>query len=120
LTARVECGASIYAIFLLTVRRIRMFFSLKPSLSQGESSLKILVEGVRRFGGVKEQTNKQTDSLTDKCFYRVIMGSTYEELLARTLLAVISDFLISNFLIPFFHINITSILHFLWQILLNI
>ena len=36
--ARVKCG---HAIFLLTVRRIRMFFSLKLSLSQGESSLKI-------------------------------------------------------------------------------
>ena len=33
---------TIHAIFLLTtVRRFRMFFSLKPSLSQGESSLKI-------------------------------------------------------------------------------
>ena len=31
---------TIHAIFLLTVRRIRMFFR-KPSLSQGESSLKI-------------------------------------------------------------------------------
>ena len=41
LTARVECGASIHAIFQLTVRRIRMFFSLKPSSSQGVSSLKI-------------------------------------------------------------------------------
>ena len=38
LTARV---ASIHAIFQLAVRRIRMFFSLKPSPSQGESSLKI-------------------------------------------------------------------------------
>ena len=41
LTARVECGASMHAIFLLMVRRIQMFFSLKPSQSQGESSLKI-------------------------------------------------------------------------------
>ena len=41
LTARVECGASIHAIFQLTVRRIRMFFSLKPLQSQGKSSLKI-------------------------------------------------------------------------------
>ena len=41
LTARLECGASIHAIFLLTVRRIRMFFSLKHFASQGESSLKI-------------------------------------------------------------------------------
>ena len=32
---------TIHAIFLLTVRRIRIFFSLKPSPSQGESSLKI-------------------------------------------------------------------------------
>ena len=31
----------IHAIFLLTVRRIRIFFSLKPSLFQGKSSLKI-------------------------------------------------------------------------------
>ena len=41
LTARVEFGASIHAIFQLTVRRIQMFFSLKPSQSQGESYLKI-------------------------------------------------------------------------------
>ena len=33
--------STIHAIFLLTVRRIWMFFSLKPSPSQGESSLKI-------------------------------------------------------------------------------
>ena len=30
-----------FYFFLLTVRLIRMFFSLKPSTSQGESSLKI-------------------------------------------------------------------------------
>ena len=41
LTARVECGASIHTIFLLTVRLIRMFLSLKPPLSQGKLSLKI-------------------------------------------------------------------------------
>ena len=49
------------------VQRIWMFFNLKPSSSQGESSLKI---SARRFGGVREQTNKQTDSLTDWCFDR--------------------------------------------------
>ena len=38
LNARV---ASIHAIFQLMVRRIQMFFSLKHSASQGESSLKI-------------------------------------------------------------------------------
>ena len=52
LTAQVESGASIHAIFQLTIRQIRMFFSLNPR--------------VRRFGGVKEQTNKQTDTLTDR------------------------------------------------------
>ena len=36
-------------------------------------SLKISGVGVRRFGGVREQTNKQTDSLTDWHFYRVIV-----------------------------------------------
>ena len=43
-------------IFLLTVRRIWMFFILKPSLSPGESSLKISA----RWDGVREQTYKQT------------------------------------------------------------
>ena len=46
-------------------------FSLKPSLSQGESSLKIsarLGSPFRRSQG----TNTQTHSLTDKRFYRVI------------------------------------------------
>ena len=57
LTARV---ASIHAIFQLTVRRIRMFFSLKPSQSQAESSLKISARWVSPLG------NKQTDSLTHK------------------------------------------------------
>ena len=37
----VECGASIHAIFQLTVGRIWMFFSLKHSQSQVESSFKI-------------------------------------------------------------------------------
>ena len=42
----------------------RCFFSLKPSLFQGESSLKISARWVRHFGGVREQTNKQTHKLT--------------------------------------------------------
>ena len=67
LTARVECGASIHAIFQLTVRQIQMFFSLKPSQSQGESSLKISARWENK------QTNKQTHSLTDWRFYRVIV-----------------------------------------------
>ena len=41
LTTRVECGASIHAIFQLTFQRIQIFFSLKSSQFQGESSLKI-------------------------------------------------------------------------------
>ena len=51
-----------FFIFLLTIQRIRMFVSLKPSLSQGESSLKISARwGLpRRFGGVREQTDRQT------------------------------------------------------------
>ena len=40
-TDGVECGASIHAIFQLTVGRIWMFFSLKHSQSQGKSSFKI-------------------------------------------------------------------------------
>ena len=67
LTARIaSIHALIHAIFLLMVRRIQMFFSLEPSLSQGESSLKISARWVRRFGGVREQTNKQTNKQTDR------------------------------------------------------
>ena len=54
-----------HAIFLLTVRQIQMFFSLKHSASQGESSLKIQLAGIRRFRGVREQANKQIHSLAD-------------------------------------------------------
>ena len=59
--------ALVFFIVLLTVRRIRIFFSLKHSASQGELSLKISARwgSPRRFGGVREQTNKHTNSLTD-------------------------------------------------------
>ena len=48
------------------------FFSLKHSVSQGESSLKFQLAGVRRFGGVREQTNRLTHSLIDWYFKRRI------------------------------------------------
>ena len=38
--------------------------SLKHSASQGESSLKFQLAGVRRFGGVREHPNRHTDRLT--------------------------------------------------------
>ena len=64
----IEGYSKVHALFfficLLMVLRTQMFFSLKPSVSQGESSLKIPA-GVCRFGGVREQTYKQTDRLTD-------------------------------------------------------
>ena len=62
------------AIFLLTVRRIRMFFSLKPSPSQGESSLKISARWGSAFPEElgNKQTNRLTHSLTDWCFDREI------------------------------------------------
>ena len=72
LTARVECGASIHAIFELTVRRIQMFFSLKPSQSQGGSSLKI---SARWSWG----TNKHTESLTDRLALLLHDFYLYEE-----------------------------------------
>ena len=75
LTARVECGASIHAIFQLTVRRIQMFFSLKPSQSKGESSLKISDRCGSPFRGGELgniQTHRLTHSLTDWYFDRVI------------------------------------------------
>ena len=64
-TARVECGASIHAIFQLTVQRIQMFFSLKPSQSQGKSSLKISARWVTPFWR-SQGTDKQTNSLNDR------------------------------------------------------
>ena len=75
MTARVEYGASIHAIFQLTVRRIQMFFSLKPAQSRGESSLKILGHWGSPFLRSKEtskQTNRQNHSLTDWRFYKEI------------------------------------------------
>ena len=58
-----------HAIFLLTVRRIWMFFSLKPSPYQGESFLKISGRWdspFRRSQGTSKQTHKLTHSLTDR------------------------------------------------------
>ena len=47
--------------------------SLKPSHNpKGNQPSKFQLAGVRRFGGVREQTNKQTHSLTDWRFYRMI------------------------------------------------
>ena len=74
----IECStvhALVLFMFLLTVRQIRMFFSLKPSLSQGESSLKISARWGSPFWrsqGTNKQTNKHTHSLTDWCFDREI------------------------------------------------
>ena len=74
----IECGASIHAIFQLTVRRIKMFFSLKPFNPKWNHPSKFQLTGVRRFGGVREQTNTQTDSLTHSltewCFDREIIN----------------------------------------------
>ena len=59
---------TIHAIFLLTVRRIRLFFSLKPSPYQGEiipqnlSSLGFAVS--EELGNI--QIDTQTDSLTGR------------------------------------------------------
>ena len=49
---------TIHDIFLLTVRQIRIFFNIKPSLFQRESSFK--ARGGPPFGGVREQTQKKT------------------------------------------------------------
>ena len=61
-----------------------MFFSLKPSPSQGESSLKISGHQDSPFVGVREQTNTLTDRLTDihalieRCMYAVKRKKTKE------------------------------------------
>ena len=55
-------GSTVYAlfffIFLLMVQQIRIFFSLKPSASQGESSLKGNTQLIQL--GNKQQTHTLT------------------------------------------------------------
>ena len=58
---------TLHAIFLLTVWGIRVFFSLKPSSSQGQLSLKIstcLGSPIWRSGGTNKQIKRQTHSQT--------------------------------------------------------
>ena len=62
-----------FLYFLLTVQQIWMSFSLNLLHPKGNHPSKFQLVGVCRFGGVREQTNKQTDSLTDWHFYRVIV-----------------------------------------------
>ena len=61
-----ECGLHalvfIY-IFLLTVRRIRMFLSLKSSAPPEETSLSVGLTVSEELGN--KHTNKQIDRLTD-------------------------------------------------------
>ena len=57
---------SIFSVFRRMVGRIRNFFSLKPFAPQyGNHPSKL--HRVCRFGGVREQTEKQTNSLTSSC-----------------------------------------------------
>ena len=76
LSARVECGASIHASFQLTVRRIRMFFSLKPSLSRGKSSLKISAHWDQPFRWT-EQTNTHKLSIALEYRHMKILSILY-------------------------------------------
>ena len=71
--------ALVFLIFLLTVQRIRMFFSLKPSPYQGESSLKISARWGSPFR-MSQGTSKHTDSLTDWCFDREIRDKSISTL----------------------------------------
>ena len=74
-----------------------MFFSLKPSLSQGKSSLKIQLIRFSRFGGVREETNKQDKlihSLTSNCPYRVIVAALMANLHTHTIIPLLPYFYI--------------------------
>ena len=57
--------SSFFFFFLLKVRRIRMFFSLKPSAPQGNHPSKFLLIRVGCFGGDIKQTYSQTNKLND-------------------------------------------------------
>ena len=54
----------VFFIFLLTVRRIQMFLALNLPYSKENNPSKFQLAEVRRFGGVREQTNIHTDKLT--------------------------------------------------------
>ena len=60
--------ASIVCFFLFSVEWLKesgsFFLSLKPSATQGKSSPKFQLNRINRVGGVREQTNKQTDRKT--------------------------------------------------------
>ena len=64
----------VFFIFLLTVRRIQMFLALNLPYSKGNNPSKFQLAEVRRFGEVREQTNRQTDSLTDKRSYWMMIN----------------------------------------------
>ena len=66
---RVKCG---HAIFLLMVQQILTFYSLKPSASQEQSSLKISAHQVQLFWR-SQGTHRLTHSLTFYYFYRFII-----------------------------------------------
>ena len=56
----------VFFIFLLTVWRIQMFLALNLPYSKGNNPSKFQLAEVRRFGEVREQTNRQTHSSTDR------------------------------------------------------
>ena len=64
--------SSFFFNFLQTVRQIRIFFILKPLHPKGNHASKFQLIRFCRFGGVWEQTNNNTDSLTSYCFRRRI------------------------------------------------
>ena len=58
----------LFSVFRRTVSRIGMFFNLKLSAPQGESShhlSKFQLFWVSRFGRVRQQTSKQTHTITN-------------------------------------------------------
>ena len=62
-----------FKVFSRTFGRIGMFFSLKLSAPTGKSSLKICAQFMHRFGGIKEQIDRQTNSLSEECYIKSVV-----------------------------------------------
>ena len=96
-----------FFILLLRVRRVQKFFSLKPFATQGKNhSSKFQLIRICRFGGVWEQTNTQTHSLTDVLLLQLIFK--VKQLPYRYSSTSQKDFKIGYFYTSFLSLSIFS------------
>ena len=95
-------------------------FSLKPSPSHGESSLKISARWgspFRRSSGTSKQTDRLTHWLTDWCFYRVMYSLKNNTLLSSSpfsttpldcMITILINIIVSHLVNKMFNCNLFS------------